>query len=72
MSFGPRARDPVDELEALRFEAAEFGFDLVGAVRDMVESRTPTLEEATDGRFRAQWLEEFEGADEGGADSLGL
>ena len=72
MSSGTRARDPIDELEALRFEARKFGFDVVGAVREVVESRTPTFEEATDGRFRAQWLEELDSADEGDADSLGL
>ena len=72
MSFGTRARNPVDELDALRLEAGEFGFDVVGAVREVVESRPPTLEEATDCRLRVQWLQEFDSADEGDADSLGL
>ncbi len=72
MSVGTRARDPVDELEALSLETGEFGFDVVGAVREVVESLTATFEEATDGRLRAQWLEEFDSADEGDADSLGL
>ncbi len=72
MSVGTRARDPVDELEALRLEAGEFGFDVVGAVREVVEARTPTLEEAANGRFRAQGLEEFDSADEGDTDPLGL
>ena len=72
MSLGTRARDPVDELDALRLKAGKFGFDVVGAVREVVESRTPTFEETTDGGVRAQWLQEFDSADEGDADSLGL
>ena len=72
MSFGTRARDPVDEFYALRLEAGEFGFDVVGAVCEVVESRPPTLEEATDGRVRVQWLQEFDSAHEGDTDSLGL
>jgi|TARA_B100000809_G_scaffold266002_1_gene326820 hypothetical protein len=72
MSVGARARDPVDELDALRLEAGKFGLDVISSVREVVESRTPTFEEATDGRFRAQWLEQLDSADEGDADSLGL
>ena len=72
MSSGSLAGDPVDEFEALCLEADEFGCDVVGAVREVVETRTPAFEETTDGRFLVQWLEEFHGADEGDADSMGL
>ena len=72
MSFGSLTRDPVDEFEALCLETDEFGCDVVGAVCEVMETWTPVFEETTDGRFLVQWLEEFHGADEGDADSMGL
>jgi hypothetical protein len=72
MAIRARARDRVDELDALRLEAGKLGFDVVCAVCEVVQARASPLEEATDGRLRAQWLEELDSAYEGDADSVGL
>jgi hypothetical protein len=72
MTIGPGAGLCVDESNAGGFEAGEFPPDVVGAVCDVVQSLTTTLEKAAYGRVRTERLEEFDIPDEGDADALGF
>jgi hypothetical protein len=72
MSVSAGAGNAVDEFEALRLEAGEFGLDVVRTVGDVMQAGPTTFDEPTDRRFRAQRLEKFHSADEGDAHSLSL
>ena len=72
MTRSARARLGIDQSNTGAFEACEVRDDVVGAVRDVVQALTPSLEEAAYGSFRAQGFEEFDMAYEGHPNSLGL
>jgi hypothetical protein len=69
----PRAgtRRTIDEPYAGGLETTELALDVVGAVRDMMESRTAPFEEAADRGFGAERLQELGRPDESDADTLG-
>ena len=46
--------------------------NVVGPISYVVKARTPSLKEATYSSFRAEWFEEFQGPNEGDADTLRL
>ena len=70
--MGSRTWFGVDDPESFGLEAGEFPDDVVGTVCDVMQARTPALEEAADRSFRAQRFEEFNGANEGNTNSLGF
>ena len=72
MPSGAGARDAVDEGYTLGLEPGEVTLQVVGAVRDVVQARAPSLEETADGGVRTERLEQLQGAYEGDADALGL
>ena len=67
---GPWAGLGVDEVEALLGEPLQLPTDVGGAVGDVVEARTPALEEATHGGVGGEGLEEFQLPHEADADTL--
>jgi hypothetical protein len=70
VAVGAGAGFPVDETDAGGFEPGELGFDVVGAVRDVVQAGAASFEEATHGRVGSERLEQLDVADEGDADAL--
>jgi hypothetical protein len=72
MATSPGAGDAIDEGYSLGFESSEVALEVLGAVGDMVQAGSASLEEAADGGFRTERLEQLHGADEGDADSLSL
>ena len=68
---GPRARHAVDQGHALGVEPSEVALEVLGAVRDVVQSLAMSREEAADSSVGTERFEQFHGADEGDADSLG-
>lgn len=71
MASRPRARLAVDEFDPFGGEPIEFGAQVRGAIRDMVETGTASLQKASDGRVGGQWLEQFEHAHERDPHALG-
>ncbi len=53
-------------------ESREVALEIMGPVRDVVQSLTLALEESTNGGVGTERFEQFHGADEGDADALGL
>ena len=72
MTFRAPSGFSVNEADAFALETLELGGDIVDAIGDVMQARTSTLEEATDGGVGSEGLEELDGADEGDTDSLGL
>jgi hypothetical protein len=70
MTPGSGPRDLVDEFEALLLELGE-GFREIGdAIRDVVQSLAPFLQEASDSGIRIKWLQQLHGSDEADPDAL--
>ena len=69
---GAHARCAVDEGYARGIEPREVGLEVLGAVRDVVQSLALSLQEAADGGVGTERLDELHGADEGDADALCL
>jgi len=63
-------RSAVDKFEARRLEASKLRLDVWGTEGNVMEARPMALEEASYGRIGAQWLEKFNGSDEGDANTL--
>ena len=72
VAVGARPRCAVDELHAAGLESREFALEIVGAVRDVVEGLATPREKSAHGGFGTERLEEFDRADEGHPNALGL
>ena len=60
---GPRARHAVDQGHALGVEPSEVALEVLGAVRDVVQSLAMSREEAADSSVGTERFEQFHGAD---------
>jgi hypothetical protein len=70
MATGPGSWDFVDEVEALLPEAGQGLGEVWDAIRDMVQSLAPFLQEASNGCIRIQGLQELDGSDEADPNTL--
>lgn len=72
MAPGPDPRHRVDELDPGLPEAGERPGEVRDTVGDVMEALAAALEESAHGGFRAEWLQELDGASETDSDALGL
>jgi hypothetical protein len=66
------ARSAVDERNAGGVEAGELALEVVGAIRDVVQSRAAALQEPSDGRVGPERLDQLDAPHEGDANALGV
>jgi hypothetical protein len=71
VATGPRARFPVDELEALGSEAVQLGPDVGRPVGDVMKARALLLQEAGYGGIGGEGFQELQLPHEGDPDPLG-
>jgi len=62
-------RNAIDQFDTFRGEPLEVGLDVVAAVGDVMQGRTPSPEEPPHGGLRAERFQEFDETHEGDADA---